>query len=490
MDDRNYKLNLTVRLDAALVFDDCTVYKSDAVVKETRYVSGTDFLLSKLTEVIRQNADKIKKLSGAGSAFAAETESGGHTFLFKFGKDANLTENDVIFYKYAGSPTHRNDRRFINLVQSPFSFSVHRTRDNSASFKKLYSLSGADGVNFPLLNDTQLKIVTAEEGNVLVQGVAGSGKTNVCIDRIIFAACRSYGGKILYSTYSRGLLIETENKVKAFSKSVKEFASALKDGKVQAVGNLKRAVERRLGVSLTADDKNKILSELQSVTSYLDNKVDYYLIGDIYRAATGKSVKVADETFFIKDYVQNLKNYRLASSLEKIKNLEYEIIYKEIYGMLLGYHLGMPTLEEYVSRRSSGFTRFECETIYWIAKDYAEYLQKHGYADNNTMSRELIETQTDGYSLAVLDEVQDFTQINLLLFKKIARKMFCVGDALQMINPSYFSFAFLKRMMYEEDVTSVKELTHNYRNTSRLNEIIEQLNEINVERFGLSLIHI
>lgn len=35
--------------------------------------------------------------------------------------------------------------------------------------------------------------------------------------------------------------------------------------------------------------------------------------------------------------------------------------------------------------------------------------------------------------------------------------MFCVGDALQMINPSYFSFAYLKKLMYDEDLTSVAE---------------------------------
>ena len=62
--------------------------------------------------------------------------------------------------------------------------------------------------------------------------------------------------------------------------------------------------------------------------------------------------------------------------------------------------------------------------------------------------------------------------------------MFCVGDALQMINPSYFSFAYLKRLMYNEDVTNVAELECNYRNNKKIVEILDDLSEINISQFG------
>ena len=83
------------------------------------------------------------------------------------------------------------------------------------------------------------------------------------------------------------------------------------------------------------------------------------------------------------------------------------------------------------------------------------------------MSRALLNAiSSPVYSVAVVDEVQDFTQVNLCLVKKLARKLFCVGDALQMINPSYFNFGYLKSLMYG-DVTGVEELTHNYRSTQK-----------------------
>ena len=62
----------------------------------------------------------------------------------------------------------------------------------------------------------------------------------------------------------------------------------------------------------------------------------------------------------------------------------------------------------------------------------------------------------------VIDEVQDFSQVNLILFKEIALKIFCAGDALQMINPSYFSFRYLKNLLFEKDVMSVLELKNNF----------------------------
>ena len=68
--------------------------------------------------------------------------------------------------------------------------------------------------------------------------------------------------------------------------------------------------------------------------------------------------------------------------------------------------------------------------------------------------------------------------------KKISLKLFCVGDALQMINPTYFSFAYLKRLLFEKDIVSVAELYHNYRNTGKIVDIIDKLGELNIKQFG------
>jgi len=53
-----------------------------------------------------------------------------------------------------------------------------------------------------------------------------------------------------------------------------------------------------------------------------------------------------------------------------------------------------------------------------------------------------------------------------------------------MINPTYFSFGYLKNLLYEKDLTGVKELKNNYRNSAKIEEIIDSLGEINKAEFG------
>ncbi|MDE7464652.1 MAG: hypothetical protein K2M48_06440, partial [Clostridiales bacterium] len=192
---------------------------------------------------------------------------------------------------------------------------------------------------------------------------------------------------------------------------------------------------------------------------------------------------------FLNEYLGSGKNYRLSGALEKIKHIAPEIIYKEIYGMIFGkYEFDTPAdmmgRAEYAEARADSFTGKECDVIYSVAIDYAEFLHKRGYTDNNLMSREILKSVTQPkYSVGVIDEAQDFTQVNLCLMKKLCRKLFCVGDALQMINPSYFNFGYLKRIMYG-DVTGVDELKHNYRSTATIEKIAEKLGEMNMQRFG------
>ena len=65
-----------------------------------------------------------------------------------------------------------------------------------------------------------------EDANMLVQGIAGSGKTNVCVEKVVYCACRDYRGKVLYTTFSRGLLAETRDRVELFLKNIEDFTKA------------------------------------------------------------------------------------------------------------------------------------------------------------------------------------------------------------------------------------------------------------------------
>ena len=460
------------------------VYKTEGFITLTRKTLCIDAFISRVAEgIFREN------ITLTGRCCSAQTEDGLYTlFLYRKGS------GDLVFYKYmcAGPDEGGTDRRLQDYIseREKISLVLSDTQEvvSNDDLTRLYLVSSADGaVNFPYLNETQRKIVETEDSNMLVQGIAGSGKTNVCVEKIVYCACRNYRGKVLYTTFSRGLLTETRNRVELFTKNIDDFILSYERGNIVFLdSDHKKAVENKLGIAFSVDEDGEIISALKRISAFLKEKVDYRLIEDIY-AQYFKPKKVAGESVFMHEYIVG-KNYRLAGAVERIKNIAPEIIYKEIYGMIFGKYDDSPQdmmgREEYIKARQDSFTRRECEIIYSVAVDYSEFLKKNNYTDNNAMSREILTKITSPeYSVGVIDEVQDFTQVNLCLMKSLARKLFCVGDALQMINPSYFNFGYLKRLMYG-DITRVSELKHNYRSTERIEKIAEKLGEMNIQRFG------
>ncbi len=465
------------------------VFKTEGFISSTRKTLAIDAFVSRAAEGIL-----TARLDLAEGCYSVQTADGRYTMYFCMRRSVN-PEGDIIFYKFLNAAedvggVDRGIREYLS-ANDEIELILRDSEDEIAKeeFARLYLVSGADGaVNFPYLNDVQRKIVETEDANMLVQGVAGSGKTNVCVEKIVYCACRGYRGRVLYTTFSRGLLSETRGRVELFLKNITDFVSAYEQGNIVFLdGNHKKAIENKLGILFSNDEDAEMISALKRVAAFLKESVDYLLIEDIY-ARRFPPVEVAGEAVFLKEYLADGRG-RLSGALDKIKNISPEIVYKEIYGMIFGkYELSEPkdmmTKEEYVRSRSDSFTPRECEVIYAVALDYADFLKKRGYSDNNLMSRRLLaELSEPEYSVGVIDEVQDFTQVNLCLMKKLCRKLFCVGDALQMINPSYFNFGYLKRLMYG-DVTGVSELRHNYRSAQRIEKIAEKLGEMNISRFG------
>ena len=488
--------NITVNTKKLVLSSEASIYKTEQFIKSTRKLNGIDTFISKIAESVILN---LKDFSSVSDSIKVITFDNAYTIFFTFGKNINsgvCKKSDLVFYKFISREKveRSNDRQLVNWLSRNesfiASFSAIKNDFVDVDFLKLYSIVNDDKVNFPLLNKEQRLIVESEDRNMLVQGVAGSGKTNVCIDKIIYSACRNYYGKTLYTTFSRGLIVDTKNKVETFKENLRKFVIEYQNGNIVFVDkNHKKAIENKLGIYFNSDDDEDILRKINSIIDYLTNKTDYFLIEDMYAQKISREYKYANENVFIHSYIGDLKNYKLAGTLEKIKYISIEIIYKEIYGMIFGKNENIKTdimtREEYIEARQGSFTKTECDIIYTLATDYLKFLNKNGYIDNNIASKKIIPLIKDyEYSIAVIDEVQDFTQINLTLMKKLSMKMFCVGDALQMINPSYFSFPFLKRLMYGDEQTIVSELKHNYRNSASIERIIEELGKLNIKQFG------
>jgi len=493
----NNSLQLLVNTNLTILTSKSLFYKTEQFFNKTRHISNIDILISKLCETLIANVENIvANEKDKTTTFSCTTIDKFYTFYFKFGYQISETLNkyDIVLFDYS-SVFERSSKRADEYVKDNNTIKILIEKNSKASlnkdFNKLYLISNVSGVNLPKLDTEQKVIVETIDKNVLVQGVAGSGKTNICIDKIIFTACKNYTGKVLYTTFSRGLLIDTKLKVENYKQDLIKILNDYKSNQIKFLdNNHKKALENKLGIYFFSDDDNEIFKKIEKIVDYLNNKVDYLLIEDIYNNKFHENCEFVGEQYFIKEYCNNIANHQLEKSFAKLSCYSKEIIYKEIYGMIFGvYDLASNnsnlTKDEYIEKRKGSFNSLECEAIYQIALDYKKHCERFNLLDNNLASKQLIEVVDDfEYSLSIIDEVQDYTQINLFLFKKLSLKMFCVGDALQMINPSYFNFGYLKNLLYEKDLVDIRELKSNYRNTKKITEIIDNLSEINRQEFG------
>ena len=492
--------NIEVNTNKQILSSETKIYKTESFFYQTKKIAKVDTFILNIAEGLLSVLDNFfvefhgnENISG----FQIDTFDKSFSFFIKLGfqvKNVDFSEKDIIFYKATGDfdEIKSNDQRLIKYLKTHRIFNVlvkpiFETTDES-EFKKIYLVLDSEFINIPMLNKTQQKYVEVENKNLLIQGVAGSGKTNVCLSKIIWTACKNYTGRILYTTFSRGLLIDTKNKIELFKNNIKAFIEDYKSNRMSFLDkNHKKAVENRLGLVLIVDTEVNIVKKLYQIVDFLENHIDYYLLEDLYKVTFDEECELFEEKEFLNVFLNNLSNHQLKSRLDKIKNLSKQIIYKEIYGMIFGCDSDtMLSLDDYKRMRKNSFSSEECEVIYGIAKMFEDFQKAQNVLDNNIISRKLLENsqKIKKYSVSIIDEVQDFTQINLKFLKEISIKMFCVGDALQMINPSYFTFSYLKNLMYNEDVTDVAELESNYRNNKKIVEILNDLNEINIKQFG------
>ena len=455
----------------ALYLTEYSVYKTESLALSTQKLAGVNLLLTHLAFAALKSG-----IREGAYVFSAESVK----FFALFSRQTPMGRGgaSVVFYDFRSYPIlTAGDSRLKGLGE----FRVERAMAPRLSFDKLYRTFSAE-VNLPLLDDAQREIVFTEGKNLLVQGIAGSGKTNLCIDKILFAASSGYRGKTLYSTYSRGLLIDVKRKVEDFLFSLKSCLAAYEEGRAKAADASETlAMSRLIGVPLSPSES--VVAQLFRIADYLEHRVDYLLLEDIFRSELGDRARADEGTFA--DFLRNVRNYNLTQRLSRL-DIRREVLYKEIYGFLFGKAVDKPmSKEQYVSERKGAFSRAEAECIFDLAESYRAEIAAKGLLDLNLACAEVAPPQVPVYSLAILDEVQDFTEVQLAFFRSLAIKLFCVGDASQMVNPSYFSFARLKDLLYRKDVTDVAELSYNYRNSPEIAGVVAALSDLNRATFGV-----
>ena len=132
------------------------------------------------------------------------------------------------------------------------------------------------------------------------------------------------------------------------------------------------------------------------------------------------------------------------------------------------------------------------DAVYDAFEKYLRFLNEQGWFDPNIVSHAWLERVEPRYDFIVVDEVQDLTNIQLLLILRAlrdVRSFLLCGDSNQIVHPNFFSWAKLKTLFWREQSDDmpadlVRILNANFRNSPEVTEIANRLLHIKHARFG------
>jgi UvrD-like helicase C-terminal domain len=169
-------------------------------------------------------------------------------------------------------------------------------------------------------------------------------------------------------------------------------------------------------------------------------------------------------------------------------------VFEEIRGVLTGSGQGAAYLSraEYLALgvKQSIYPEAEREGIYTLFDRYRGWLSASHLYDPNILSFEYLSRVTPRYDFAFLDEVQDFTivQIQVILSALHRRSNFLMsGDSNQIVHPNFFSWSKLKTFFYQstaEGQETLRVLHANYRNGTQITELANKILILKQRRFG------
>ncbi|MFI5339507.1 MAG: hypothetical protein ACHQ7N_06685 [Candidatus Methylomirabilales bacterium] len=170
-------------------------------------------------------------------------------------------------------------------------------------------------------------------------------------------------------------------------------------------------------------------------------------------------------------------------------------LFEEFGGVLTGADIEKPYLsrEEYLGLgiRRSIFTDEERPLVYDIFLKYLEFLEGNGFYDPNLAAHATLRLVQPRYDFAVVDEVQDLTNVQLCLILRSLRSeehfVLC-GDSNQLVHPNFFSWTNTKTMFYHTRADGLRGimrvLNTNYRNSPQVTELANRLLLVKHARFG------
>ncbi|MXY65375.1 MAG: hypothetical protein F4Y85_09105 [Gammaproteobacteria bacterium] len=194
--------------------------------------------------------------------------------------------------------------------------------------------------------------------------------------------------------------------------------------------------------------------------------------------------------------------------------------FEEFGGVITGNATDIPhlSLEQYegLGVKRSIYPPEDRGRVHALFLKYLSWLQESGRHDVNLLSHEYLDLVGPAWDFIVIDEAQDFTNVQLeLVLKSLrdSRGFVLCGDANQIVHPNFFSWSALKTFLYfrrdgtgnpgtggngqpaesRENARSgsskdpeelIRVLTTNYRNSRQVTETANRILRLKHARFG------
>lgn len=193
-----------------------------------------------------------------------------------------------------------------------------------------------------------------------------------------------------------------------------------------------------------------------------------------------------------RDFHQWFSRQAINTSLKR----EAQKIFEEFRGVLTGFSLDAPYLsrDDYkqLGVKQSLFAGFERDDVYGLFERYRLHLKENNLFDSNIISQEYLSLVLPKYDFIVVDEVQDFTNVQLSLILnslKLGGDFILCGDSNQIVHPNFFSWSKLKSLFFDSNVLKKHHnylhiLTANYRNSSLVSNVANRILKLKHARFG------
>lgn len=178
---------------------------------------------------------------------------------------------------------------------------------------------------------------------------------------------------------------------------------------------------------------------------------------------------------------------------QKYKFREPYKLYEEIRGVLTGSDIHSP----YLSRadyhalgvKQSIFLGEERDKVYDFFEELLRFMEKENRYEPNILAYHYLEEVDGRYDFVVVDEVQDITNVQLLLILRALHQptqFVLSGDANQIVHPNFFSWSKIKSLFFEDALKSsaIRILKTNYRNSRVITALSNNLLKIKNARFG------